>query len=183
MRSRSGLDAREQLERRAALEHDHAAARRACGNPAARGDAQELGLERAVDDVGDPQLRAQQLGRERQAGLRGHARRVAWMRPSARASSAGRLSGASCATRSGANRAPSERASAAARLAVDVDDRELVGAEREGGVADGRAGSAGPEQDDAVEVGVGEPAREALGEAGASVFVANRPPAGEDRPC
>ena len=54
-----GLGAREALEGARGLQHDHPAAVQRAAAGGARG-AQQLGLQRPVDDVGDPQLGAQQ---------------------------------------------------------------------------------------------------------------------------
>ena len=112
----------------------------------------QRGLQRAVDDVGDPQLGPQQLGRA--AAARG-ARpcRSAWRAPARRRPHARRRRrrrsppvarpGAEAVGQRGGQRRGAPR--------VDVEDGQPAGAEGQQGVRDGRAGAAGAEQHDAVE--------------------------------
>ena len=144
-----GPHAGEQLERARGLEHGHAAAVERAAAGVARG-AQQLGLQRPVDDLGDPQVGAQQRRVERRARMVGHPgrRRVDRGRRRARGAPA---SSAAAAERRAARRS-GRRAPRPARrpLVVGVDDGEVAGAERQGAVRDRRAGAARTEQHDVL---------------------------------
>ena len=148
-----GRDAGEQLERAGGLHDRHPAAVERPAAELAR-VLEQLGLERAVDDLGHPQLRAQQLLGEREAGVRGHPGR----RGVDQAVGVGEL------VEVARDRAPSRSASAPRAASSTSTITSSRDAELQRRVRDRRARAAGAEHDDLAQRRVGQPAPEALRE-------------------
>ena len=152
-----GPRAGEQLERARGLQRDHRRRRRACGSRARARRCSSCGLERQVDDLGDPVARV--AAAPAAPRVPGVARpcRSAWRGSSPSASAS--------APRSRGRRARAERARRAprARSSLDVDHGQPL-ARRAPAIAwrDGGARAAGAEQHDALGARARQPALERL---------------------
>ena len=155
------------LEHRHQPTGQHRAAARSCG-------ADQFGLQRPVDDVGDPQVGPQQSGGDRQPRMAPHARRggvdqsVGARRPLRQVGQ--RVAGGPV----GAEALAQRRGQCVRALLVGVEDGDRGRAHVEQGVPDRGTGPAGADQHDAVSTPGEQSAPDGFGEAGRVGVVAER---------
>ena len=118
---------------------------------------QQLGVEREVDDLGHPQPGAQQFGRQRQAGQLVHAGGRGVDQPGGAVQRRGHVGAGRHAA--GAVQRVQLRSRGRARVGLAVDDHQLLRAQAQHRMRDGRAGAAGAEQHHAAQVGLRQGAR------------------------
>ena len=129
--------------------HAGAAEHRAAASRAA---LEQRGLERAVDDVGDPQVRPQQLRRHGRAGVGGHPVRRGVDQAGARGHRLGEPVGGDRDELDLRRTATQGRRQRARPGVVGVDDQQPAHPERGERVGDGGAGTARAEEHDTVPV-------------------------------
>ncbi|MCO5571870.1 hypothetical protein L7F22_025618 [Adiantum nelumboides] len=174
-------DAGEQTERLRGLVHRHRAAVEGAAARGARG-TQQRGVQRPVDDLGDPRAGREQRGVERQAGVLGHPHRCGVHEAVGAGEQRGQLRRrVPGGLRAGGQVRGHRRGERGGAVPVDVDDLQDADTLAGHGVGGRGAGAPGAQQHDPARRGAGQPGPPAVAEPGpVGVVPGHRPVRADD---